>query len=260
MPPLRRPGSRAHRLLERNLMVYRRLWLVMVSGFFEPVFYLLSVGLGVGALVGDVTLSSGDVISYAAFVAPALLASSAMNGAVFESTLNIFFRLKWDKVYDAVLTTPLHPLDIALGETIFSLLRGGLYSVAFVIVMALFGLVDSWWALAAIPACLLIGFAFAAVGMAATTFIKSWQDFELVQLVVQPIFLFSGTFFPIDVYPPALQAVARLSPLYHGTELVRAATLASFDWSLLGHIAFLAIMGAIGMAITSRRFAKLLLP
>lgn len=241
-------------------MVYRRIWMIIFSGFFEPVFYLLSVGIGVGVLVGDVVLPGGEVVTYTAFVAPALLASSAMNGAVFESTLNVFFKLKWGKVYDAVLTTPLQPLDIALGETAFSLIRGGVYSLAFVIVMAVFGLVDSWWALLAIPACLLIGFAFAGVGMAATTFMKSWQDFDLVQLVVQPLFLFSGTFFPIDVYPPALQMVARLSPLYHGTELVRAATLAAFDWSVIGHAAFLLVMGGVGMAITQRRFAKLLLP
>jgi lipooligosaccharide transport system permease protein len=247
-------------MLERNLMVYRRIWMIILSGFFEPVFYLLSVGIGVGLLVGNVSLSDGRVVSYTAFVAPALLASSAMNGAVFESTINVFFKLKWGKVYDAVLTTPMQPLDIALGETTFSLLRGGIYSLAFVIVMAGFGLVHSWWALAAVPSCLLIGFAFAGVGMAATTFMKGWQDFDLVQLVVQPLFLFSGTFFPIDVYPPALAAVARFSPLYHGTELVRAATLASFDWSVLGHIAFLAIMGAAGMAVTQRRFSRLLLP
>ncbi|MDP3984996.1 MAG: ABC transporter permease [Acidimicrobiia bacterium] len=247
-------------MLERNLMVYRRLWLIIFSGFFEPVFYLLSVGVGVGVLVGDVSLSSGQVVSYAAFVAPALLAASAMNGAVFESTLNVFFKLKWAKIYDAVLTTPMQPLDIALGETAFSLLRGGLYSLAFVIVMAFFGLVDSWWSLAAVPISLLIGFAFAGVGMAATTFMKSWQDFDLVQLVVQPLFLFSGTFFPIDRYPAGLQVVARFSPLYHGAELIRAATLATFDWSLPGHAAFLLVMGLAGMAVTRRRFAKLLLP
>ncbi len=260
LPPIRRPGTRAHRMLERNFMVYRRIWLIIVSGFFEPVFYLLSVGVGVGMLVGDVALSNGEMVSYTAFVAPALLAASAMNGAVFESTMNVFFKLKWGKVYDAVLTTPMQPLDIALGETTFSLIRGGLYAVAFVIVMAGFGLVRSWWALAAVPFSLLIGFAFAGVGMAATTFMKGWQDFDLVQLVVQPIFLFSGTFYPIDVYPPTLQAMARFSPLYHGTELVRAATLGAFDWSVIGHLLFLTTMGAVGMAITRRRFRKLLLP
>ena len=260
LPPVRRPGTRAHRMLERNLMVYRRIWVVIFSGFFEPVFYLLSVGLGVGVLVGDLSLADGRIVSYTSFVAPALLASSAMNGAVYESTLNVFFKLKWGKVYDAVLTTPMQPLDIALGETAWSLSRGGIYSLAFVMVMALFGLVDSWWALAAVPICLLIGFAFAGVGMAATTFMKGWQDFDLVQLVVQPLFLFSGTFFPIEVYPPALQIAARFSPLYHGTELVRAATLGSFDASVFGHALFLVVMGAVGMAITRRRFAKLLLP
>ncbi|MEX2623473.1 MAG: ABC transporter permease [Acidimicrobiia bacterium] len=260
IPPIRRPGTRAHRLLERNLMVYRRIWMIIVSGFFEPVFYLFSIGIGVGALVGEIQLSDGRLITYSAFVAPALLAASAMNGAVFESTMNVFFKLKWGKIYDAILTTPLQPLDIALGETAFSLMRGGIYSVGFVIVMAAFGLVESWWGLAAVPACLLIGFAFAGVGLAATTFMKGWQDFDLVTLVVQPLFLFSGTFFPIEVYPPTLQIIARLSPLYHGTELIRAATLGNADWSILGHAGFLLAMGLIGMTIAQRRFHRLLLP
>jgi hypothetical protein len=185
-------GLKAHRVLERNLMVGRRNWILVLSGFFEPVFYLFSIGVGVGALVGDLQVA-GRSISYAAFVAPALLASSAMNGAVFESTMNIFFKLKWGKVYDAMLATPLRPIDIAAGEIGYSLLRGGIYAVGFMMVMVAFGLAHSWWAVMAIPAALLIGFAFAAVGMAATTFMRSWQDFDLVQLVTLPLFLGGGS-------------------------------------------------------------------
>jgi lipooligosaccharide transport system permease protein len=261
LPPIRRPGTRAVRLLERNLTLYRRIWIVLFSGFFEPVFYLFSIGLGVGSLVDDgVALADGTRVSYTAFVAPALLAASAMNGAVYESTLNVFFRLKWGKIYDGMLATPLQPLDIALGEIGWSQLRGCLYAIGFTIVMALFGLVNTWWGILAIPIALLIGFAFAGVGMACTTFMKGWQDFDLIQLVIQPLFLFSGTFFPIEFYPAGLQWIVRISPLYHGTELLRAVTLARFDWSLLGHVAFLVVMGSIGLAITRRRFEKLLMP
>lgn len=256
--PPRMFGLRAHRVLERNLMVGRRNWLLLLSGFFEPVFYLFSIGIGVGALVGDLVID-GRSVSYAAYVAPALLASSAMNGAVFESTMNIFFKLKWGKVYDAMLATPLRPVDIAAGEIGYSLLRGGIYAVGFMVVMVAFGLARSWWAVMAIPAALLIGFAFAAVGMAATTFMRSWQDFDLVQLVTLPLFLFSATFYPLDVYPAAIQMVTRLSPLYHGVELIRAFTLGSFDWTLPGHAAFLLGMGAVGLAVSGRRLEGLLL-
>ena len=240
-------------------MVYKRIWIVLLSGFFEPVFYLFSIGVGVGALVGDLTLPDGSPVSYTAFIAPALLASSAMNGAVYESTMNIFFKPKFGKVYDAILSTPMKPVDIAVGEISWSLIRGGIYAVGFMIVMAIFGLIESWWAIMAVPAALLIGFAFASVGMAATSFMRSWQDFDLVQLFTLPLFLFSATFYPLDVYPEAIQNLTRLSPLYHGVEIVRSLTLGLFDWSILGHVAFLLGMGAVGMTVASKRLEKLLL-
>ena len=252
-------GLKAHRLLERNFMVYRRMWVVLFSGFFEPVFYLFSIGIGVGELVGDLTLPDGSSISYAAYVAPALLAASAMNGAIYESTINIFFKLKYGKVYDAILSTPMRPADIAVGEISWSLIRGGLYAVGFMIVMAVFGLIESAWAVMAIPAALLIGFAFASVGMAATSYMRSWQDFDMVQLVTLPLFLFSATFYPLDVYPPLLQTITRFSPLYHGVEIIRAVTLGMFDWSLIGHVAFLVAMGMVGVTVAARRIEKLLL-
>ncbi len=251
-------GSRAHRLLERNLLVYRRIWKVIFSGFFEPVFYLFSIGIGLGALVGDVTGPAGETVSYTAFVAPALLGASAMNGAVLESTMNIFFKLKFGNVYQGMLTTPLQPRDIAVGEIGWALFRGALYTTVFLGVMAVMGLTDTWWSLLTIPGAVLIGFAFGSVGLAACTWMRSWQDFDLVSLATMPLFLFSATFFPLDVYPPFLQAVVRFSPLYHGTELLRALTLGIFDLSLVGHVAYLVVMGIIGATIASRRLDGLL--
>jgi lipooligosaccharide transport system permease protein len=252
-------GLRAHRVLERNVLVYRRLWKIFISGFAEPVFYLLSIGIGVGMLVGDIELASGRIVPYTAFVAPALLGASAMNGAIYESTFNIFFKLKYDKTYDAMLATPLRPVDIAVGEISWSLIRGGAYAVGFMFVMLGFGLVESWWALLAVPSALLIGLAFGSVGMAATSFMRSWQDFDMVQLVSLPLFLFSATFYPLDIYPPVIQQITRISPLYHGVELIRAFTIGALDWSMVGHAAFLMAMAAIGMTIASRRLEKLLL-
>ncbi len=249
---------RAQRIWEHNYIVYRRLWKIVFSGFFEPVFYLFSIGVGIGALVGDVTGPGGIQISYTAFVAPALMAASAMNGSVIETTFNIFFKLKFQKVYDGVLTTPMQPSDIAIGEIGWALLRGVLYSTAFILVMFAMGLTTSWTAILAIPAATLIGFAFGAVGMAATTYMRSWQDFDLVTLVTMPLFLFSGTFYPIDVYPPLIQNVAKISPLYHGTELLRGFTLGILDWTMLGHAAFLLVMGLIGAVIANRRLDGML--
>lgn len=257
--PAVRPGMRAHRLLERNLLVYRRIWKVIFSGFFEPVFYLFSIGIGLGALVPDVTGPGGQVISYTAFVAPALLGASAMNGAVLESTMNVFFKLRFGKVYDGMLTTPLQAMDIAVGEITWCLIRGLIYAVGFIVVAVLMGLTSGFlWPLALLVS-VLIGFAFAACGLAATTWMKSWQDFDLVSLVTLPLFLFSATFYPLDVYPPVLQAITRLSPLYHGVELIRGFMLGVVDWSMIGHAAFLMVMGVIGLAVTARRLERLLL-
>jgi len=247
-------------MLERNFFVYRRLWLIIFSGFFEPVFYLLSIGLGLGALIGDLTLADGTAVSYAAFVAPALLGASAMNGAVYESTFNIFFKLKYEKVYDAVLATPMKPVDVAIGEISWSLIRGFLYAAGFLVVMAVMGLATSWLAILALPATVLIGFSFAAAGMAATTFMRGWQDFDMVGVVTLPLFLFSATFYPLDVYPPLIQQLTKISPLYHGVELIRGLTLGIPDASMLGHIAFLVAMGIVAAMIASRRIGKLLLP
>jgi lipooligosaccharide transport system permease protein len=259
-PPLLLGGRGALRLVERNVMVYRRLWLLLVSGFFEPLFYLLSIGVGVGQLVGDITLPGGRTVDYTAFVAPALLASSAMNGAVYDSTFNVFDKLKWKKVYDAVLATPLGPGDVALGEITWALVRGLIYATAFLVVMLAMGLVLSPWAVLALPAAILIGFAFAATGMAVTTYMRTWLDFEWVQLAIVPMFLFSATFYPLSTYPEVLQWVVRATPLYQGVALVRGLTTGDVGPALLVHVAYLALMGLLGLTVASRRLERRLLP
>jgi lipooligosaccharide transport system permease protein len=211
-PPTFRLGGAQH-LLERNLLVYRRSWAIVFSGFFEPIFYLFAIGVGIGGLVGEVRGPAGDPVSYALFVTPALLAASAMNGAVFESTINIFFKLRYGKVYEGVLATPVEPRDIAVGEIGWSVIRGGLYAVGFLVVAWVGGFMDSLWGLLALPGALLIGLAFAAVGMAASTYMRSWQDLDLVAMILLPMFLFSATFYPLEIYPPAFQVITHVSPL-----------------------------------------------
>jgi lipooligosaccharide transport system permease protein len=258
--PMLIPGSRRSlRLVERNLYVYSHTWLVILSGFFEPLFYLLSIGFGLGALIGTVPGPGGEPIPYQLFVAPALLASAAMNGAINESTFNFFFKLNYNKTFTAILATPLSPGDIAVGELLWALIRGGLYALGFVVVMIVLGLVVSPWVILAFPAALLVGFAFGAVGMAATSFMRSWQDFDLIQLVILPLFLFSATFYPIETYPPALQVVVKLTPLYQGVDLIRSLTVGAISPILLVHVAYLSIMGLVGLAVVSRRLDQLLL-
>jgi lipooligosaccharide transport system permease protein len=252
-------GARAGRLIERNIAVYRRRWWMLASGLFEPIFYLLGIGFGLGALIGDVPGPNGQPIPYGVYVAPALLAASAMNGAIYEATFNFFFKLRYQKTYDAILSTPLGPGDVALGEVTWALFRAALYATAFIVFAALLGLIISPWAILAIPAALLIGFAFGAAGMAATSFFRSWQDFDLIQLVILPMFLFSGTFFPISAYPPPLQLLVQLLPLSHAISLERAATLGLFSAGNLVDLAYLVVMGLVGLAIVARRVDRLLL-
>lgn len=257
--PIPAGAGMARMLVERNVRAYKHGWIALATGFAEPVMYLFSLGIGIGALVQTVTTDSGAEVTYAVFVAPALLASSAMNGAVFDSTFNVFWKLRYAKLYDAVLATPLGPRDVAVGEIAWSLVRGALYSALFLVVALLAGLVTSWWALLALPAAVFIGFAFAAVGMFATTFMRSWTDFEWINLAIQPMFLFSATFFPLSTYPPALQWLVQLTPLYHGVALERALMLGEVSTGVLWNVAYLTALGLLGVLGTARRLEHLLL-
>ena len=252
-------GRGSRHLVERHARVYQHAWLILISGFFEPLFYLLSIGVGIGALVGHVTGPGGQPIDFTSFVAPGLLATSSMNGAVLDSTFNVLFRLKYAKLYDSALATPMRSGDVALGEIGWALIRGALYAVAFMIVMLAMGLVHSAWAVLAIPTALLIGFAFAAAGMAATTYFRSWQHFEFVTLATLPMFLFSTPFYPLSVYPRAIQLVVDVTPLYQGIALLRGLTLGYVNPGLLWHVLYLAVMGLAGLALASRRLSRLLL-
>ena len=253
-----RPFGRASRLFERNVVVYRSAWFVLVSGLFEPLLYLGSVGIGFGKLVGTVPFN-GQEVRYADFVAPALLATSAMNGAIVDATFGVFHKLKHMKVYDAILATPVGATDIAIGEVAWSLARGLIYAGAFIVVAVMFGDVHSWWALLALPAATLIGLCFAGIGTAATTYMRSWQDFDLVSLAILPLFLFSATFYPLSTYPDAGQWVVRVTPLYHGVALLRQLTLGEVEWSAFGHVAYLALLGTAGILIAGRRLERRLL-
>jgi lipooligosaccharide transport system permease protein len=253
------PGALGLRLIERHARLYRRMWLIVVAGAAEPLFYMLSVGVGIGGLVGTVTGPAGQPVPYREFVAPGLLAVSALNGALGDSTFNIFGRLKFDKLYDAVLATPLGARDVAFAEIGWAVLRGMIYSLTFLIVIAALGLVQSPWALLALPGAALISFATAALGVFLTTYMKSWQDLDYVLLVSAPLFLFSGTFYPLSVYPRVVADIVQWTPLYQGVVILRDLVLGVPSPDLAWRAAYLLVIGVAGLALAGRRIAKLLL-
>jgi len=214
---------RSRRLVERNILVYRHQWIIIVSGVFEPVFYLVGIGLGLGAIIDTVTLADGRSVPYAAYVGPALVATAAMNGAVFETVFNVFFKLNYNRTYEGVLSTPMGITEIAIGELLWSLMRSTLYAVAMFVIMLAMGLILSPLGLLMVPAALLVAAAFGAAGLAGTSYLRTVNDFDIpLGLIVMPMFLFSGTFFPIDgVLPAWLVTVITFTPLYHGIELIR---------------------------------------
>ncbi len=258
LPPVFR--RRPVHVVERNALSYRRMWFIFLTGFFEPLMYLGSIGLGVGALVGYVVLPGGERVPYEQFVAPGLFAAAAMNGSVFDTTFNFFVKYKYSHTYDAMLATPMSILDVVKGEVAWALIRGSLYAAAFLGTMAGLGLVDSWWGLAALPVAVLMGYAFAGAGLGATTFMRSFVDFDFVNLAIVPLFLFSAVFFPLSRYPDAVQWLVQVTPLYQGVVLTRGLVLGDLSWGMVGHVAYLAALGTAGMLVAARRLSRLLQP
>lgn len=247
-------------LIQRSFMALKSsTWMVVLSGFFEPVFYLLAFGYGIGQYIDGVTTGSGQKVTYAMFIAPALLASSAMNGAIYDSTWNVFFKLRFSKIYDAMMSTSLGPLDVAIGEISWALLRGFGYAVAFMAVVTPMGLVGSWWGLLAIPAAVLIAFGFAGIGMALTSYMENFQQMNWINFALLPMFLFSGAFFPVSLYPDAIRIVVQMLPLWHANEMMRGLMLGNLSMGLLGHVLYFAVLAVIGVWMTTRRLTALFL-
>ena len=258
-----KPGSgiysgRARVLIERSLYAAKSSnWLVIVSGFVEPVLYLMAFGFGIGQLIGNVDDGTGSLVPYAAFIAPALLATSAMNGAIFDSTWNVFFKMHFGKVYQVMLSSSMGPMDVALGEISWALLRGLTYSLGFMAIVTPLGLVTSWWGLLAIPAATLIAFGFAALGMAVTSYMSNIQQMQWINFFLLPMFLFSGTFFPVSVFPDWIQVIVKALPLWQGVEMIRAFTLGNIGPELIGHIVYFLVMIVAGLLFTTRRLTAL---
>ena len=249
-----RPGS----VTLRNLYSLRSSsWAVVLSGFVEPVFYLLAFGVGLGAYINGLTDGAGNPVSYAAYIAPALLATSAMNGAIYDSTWNVFFKMHFAKLYQGQLATSLGPLDVAIGEIGYALLRGLTYAIGFMIVVGSMGYIPSIWGLLAIPGAVLIAFAFASIGMGVTSYLTNFQQMNWINFFMLPMFLFSGTFFPLTVYPEWGQWIVKALPLWQATDMIRSLTLGVVGWGVLLHVLYFAVMTAGGLWFTTRRLSYL---
>jgi len=254
-------AGNARAVVGRGLLATRSTnWIIVLTGVFEPVFYLLALGIGLGSYIGSgVVDANGNSIPYAAYIAPALLAVSAMNGAIYDSTWNVFFKMHFGKLYQGMLATSLGPLDVALGEISLALLRGAAYGITFLLVMQVLGLNLSWTALFALPALLLIAFGFASLGMGITSYLKSFQQMDWINFVLLPMFLFSATFYPLTVYPAPIQWVVQALPLWHGVELVRGLTTGALNPAMLIHVLYFVIMVTVGLVFTTRRLRALFL-
>ena len=247
-------------VMGRGLLATRSTnWIVVLTGIFEPIFYLLALGIGLGSYIEGVTDPLGNEIPYAAYIAPALLAVSAMNGAIYDSTWNVFFKMHFGKLYEGMLATRLGPLDVALGEISLALLRGAVYGLTFLLVMQALGLNLSWTAILALPALVVIAFGFASLGMGVTSYLKTFQQMDWIPFVLLPMFLLSATFYPLSVYPQWIQWFVQALPLWHGVELVRGLTTGALSPVMLLHVLYFAVMIAVGLFFTTRRLRALFL-
>jgi lipooligosaccharide transport system permease protein len=235
--------------------------MIIFSGFFEPIFYLFGIGIGLGSMVPAI-----QGVSYTAFVVPGLLASSCLNGAITDGLFNIFFKMHHQKTYDGILATPMRVADVVFGEMLWALIRGSTYAAAFLIVVLLIGQVTrspmllSWWALLAWPAAVLAAAAFSASAVCITSFVRKIQDFDAVMgLLVMPMFLFAGTFFPIESLPPAARWTIELLPLYHAVQMLRQLTTGAVDGTILIHVVYLLVLGIATFVVAMRRLERALI-
>ncbi|WP_197287122.1 ABC transporter permease [Planomonospora sphaerica] len=245
-------------LVLRSALASRRTWWGIATGFLEPVFYLATMGFGLEHMVGMVHTPDGSPISYAAFIAPALLAATTMNGAFYDLSVGFYFKLRHARVYEAVLTTPTGVADVLLGETLWSALRGTLYAIAFLAAMAALGVVTSPWALVMLPMAFAVACSFGLIALAVTTYLRTWNDTQLIQLITVPMLLFATTFYPLEIYPEMLQPIIQALPLYQANVLMRSVAVGTWSSTATFAIGYLIILGLLGAAVALRRLDRIL--
>jgi len=258
--------TRSMRVVEAELVVYRRTWRgTVISSFVNPVLFLSAMGLGLGSLVDTSGAELG--VSYLTFVASGLLAATAMQAGASEGAFPVMAGIKWRKEFHATITTPISPAEIVYGRFMWSIIRNAFILVVFALISVLFGALELGPALLAVPPGVLTGVAFTTVVTAFTVTREDEQSLStLFRFAITPLFLFSGTFFPISQLPDFLQKVAYATPLFHGVELVRKVALPGVDQSVVTsipiwvHLSYLIVMTVIGLVLASRWLDKRLRP
>ena len=239
-------SRRLLRVWQRNLLVYRKTWKIsFVPPLTEPLLYLTAFGVGLGGLVG--TLAYGDAaVGYTAFIAPGVIAINIMQGAFFENTYSSFVRMYYQKTFDAMLATPLTLDEVITGEILWGATKAVIGTLLMMVVVSLFGLLQFPHALLLVPAAFLGGLAFACAGMICTALVPTIETFNLpIFLFVTPMFLFSGTFFPVTNLPGWAQLLAQALPLTHLVELCRSLALGRFTSAALVAVVYLAVWSAV---------------
>jgi len=247
------------RVWQRNWLVYRRLWhRSLAFGFLQPVLFLTAMGIGIGALLTPANLSAFGGVPYIDWLGPGLLAAMSMQTATFESTYPIMNKIMWGRNYEAMLSTPVGIRSILFGELAWAAFRIGSLAAVFLLVLVVFGIVRTPLAILAVPFAMLIGTAFAACLIAFTATQKNDVGFSAIfRFVINPLFLFSGTFFPLTNLPEPLRAVAWATPLFHGVELVRGSILDQLNPATAPiHLAYLLIMFGVGAWLAERTLTK----
>jgi lipooligosaccharide transport system permease protein len=243
-------------MIERNLRIYRHTWALLLAEILEPVLYLGSIGLGIGMLVGH--LAGTSTVTYAQFVAPALLATAAMNGALNETAFLMYNRLAMQRIYQPILATPMTVGEVALGEVAWAVLRSVAVTIGFLVVVAAFGLIVSPWVLLGVLGAAVIGFCFACLGLLVATCVRGFADFQYVQLVMLPMFLFATTFYPLGVYPRPIQLAVECLPLYQAIELLRRPALGQVDAHLVLSAGYLLVLGTVALRYGLLRLRRIL--
>jgi lipooligosaccharide transport system permease protein len=245
-------------MIERNVRIYRHTWALLLAEILEPVLYLGSIGLGIGVLVGHLSGLGSTTVSYAQFVAPALLATAAMNGALNETAFLMYNRLAVQRIYQPILATPMTVDEVAVGEIAWAVVRSVSITIGFLAVIAALGLVASGWVLLGLVGAAVIAFCFACVGLLVATTVRGFPDFQYVQLVMLPMFLFATTFYPLAVYPRPVQVLVECLPLYQAIELLRQPALGQVDAHLLLSAGYLLVLGALALRFGLRRLRRIL--
>jgi lipooligosaccharide transport system permease protein len=248
-----REPSTIGRVFEHRYLTYKRTFRAsIISSFLSPVLFLTAMGIGLGSYVSNSAAIGG--VPYLVFLAPGLLAATAMQSASFEGTFPIMGGLIWNKIFHAMYATPITPRDIALGNLLWIATRLTLISTVFTVVIVLFGAAESPLIVLAIPAAVLTGMAFAGPIAAFSATQKTPDKFSVIfRFGITPLFLFSGTFFPVSSLPAGLQVVAWLTPLFHGVALTRGLSLgtASDDpVAMAVHVAYLSTCAIVGAYLT----------